>query len=188
MKLYDVNLNCNDCLLVIDMQKDFMEDGALPVPGTDQEFINAVEGYTYHFEEKGCRIFLTQDWHDSKHSSFVENGGPWPIHCVEGTDGIRLSIRTLIVNSKKIFKGMVNDVPGYSVFEDNRNLRLFDEYERIFVCGVALDYCVKETVRDIITFLPRKEVFLLLDGTRAVKDFEVTIREMVRWGVNLISL
>ncbi|HIP89563.1 MAG TPA: isochorismatase family protein, partial [Thermococcus paralvinellae] len=73
-----------EALIIVDMQRDFMPGGALPVPNGNR-IIPKVEEYIKKFKEKGALIVATRDWHPENHISFKEQGGPWPRHCVQNT-------------------------------------------------------------------------------------------------------
>jgi nicotinamidase/pyrazinamidase len=72
-------------LLIIDFQNDFTSGGALEVPGGDQ-IAEPVKSLASQFEY----VFATRDWHPPDHASFETEGGPWPVHCVQGTHGAEL--------------------------------------------------------------------------------------------------
>ena len=73
-------------LILVDIQKDFCPGGALAVTEGDQVVEPANRLMTF-FEREGMPMFLTRDWHPANHSSFQENGGIWPPHCVAETEG-----------------------------------------------------------------------------------------------------
>ncbi|MFC1821023.1 isochorismatase family protein, partial [Thermodesulfobacteriota bacterium] len=74
----------DDALIIVDMQKDFLSGGKLAVPEGDK-IIPAINRYIEAVRLKGMRVFATRDWHPSGHSSFQDQGGPWPAHCVTDT-------------------------------------------------------------------------------------------------------
>jgi nicotinamidase/pyrazinamidase len=80
------SLQTGDALLVVDVQNDFLPGGSLAVPGGD-EVIPVLNHYLATFEAHGLPTFATRDWHPSDHCSFQAQGGPWPVHCVAGTQG-----------------------------------------------------------------------------------------------------
>jgi nicotinamidase-related amidase len=163
-----LKLTESDALIVVDVQNDFCPGGSMAVEG-GEEVATALSGLGTHFRVSGARIFATQDWHLGKHSSFTEQGGPWPPHCVQGTHGaefhasLHLAIGTSIVR-----KGTDPAVDAYSGFLDSNleeQLRRTD-IKRLFVGGLATDYCVLNTVLDA-----RKlgfETFLIEDAIAAV--------------------
>jgi nicotinamidase/pyrazinamidase len=145
MKLKDT-----DALLIVDVQNDFCPGGSLAVPGGDK-VADSLSGDAARFKVAGARVYATQDWHPAGHSSFKEQGGPWAAHCVQGSHGakfhaaLRLPLGTAIVR-----KGTNPNVDAYSAFLDSNleeSLRR-GNVKRLFVGGLATDYCVLNTVLD----------------------------------------
>lgn len=163
-----MNLNESDALVVVDVQNDFCPGGSLAVEGGDQ-VASTLSGLATHFRIKGARVFATQDWHPENHSSFTDQGGPWPRHCVQGTNGAEFheNLR-LPIGTSTVRKGTNPEVDAYSGFLDSNleeQLRR-GEIKRVFVGGLATDYCVLNTVLDA-----RKlefDVFLIEDAIAAV--------------------
>ncbi|MEO2066377.1 MAG: nicotinamidase [Desulfurobacteriaceae bacterium] len=157
-----------DALIVVDMQKDFSSSGALPVPGTE-EIVPVINSYIELFKEKDLPIFATRDWHPENHVSFKENGGIWPRHCVQWSqgaefiDGLELPPDTFIIN-----KGDRPELEAYSGFQGTLLDSLLRErgVKRLFICGVATDYCVKNTVLGGLNL--GYQVFILSDAIRGV--------------------
>jgi nicotinamidase/pyrazinamidase len=81
-----VKLRFGDALIVVDLQNDFLPGGALAVPH-GEEVIAPLNHYIAAFAARGLPVFATRDWHPLNHCSFKENGGPWPVHCVQNTPG-----------------------------------------------------------------------------------------------------
>ncbi len=142
--------SAGDALLVIDVQRDFLPGGSLAVPGGTR-VLAPLNRCLALFEERGLPVFATRDWHPHDHCSFGAQGGPWPPHCVTGSRGaafaeaLRLPARTRLVS-----KGTNAGREAYSGFADtDLERRLGDEgVKRLFVGGLATDYCVGQTVRD----------------------------------------
>lgn len=139
-----------DALLVVDVQKDFLPGGALAVPDGDAVIPPLNEAISA-FSEAGLPIFTTRDWHPPDHCSFVQQGGLWPLHCVAGTSGaefpesLRLPAATVVISkaddpASEAYSGFAGtDLAG----------RLSDlRVGRVFVGGLATDYCVLRTVLD----------------------------------------
>ncbi|BCX82225.1 nicotinamidase/pyrazinamidase [Methylomarinovum caldicuralii] len=187
-----IELQDHDALLIVDVQKDFLPGGALPVPEGD-EVVPVLNRYIERFTRRGLPVFATRDWHPPNHCSFRDQGGPWPPHCVAGTkgaefaDGLRLPEDTVIVS-----KATGPEREAYSGFEGtDLAARLKDlGIRRLFVGGLATDYCVLNTVRDAIRH--GFEVFLLTDAVRAVnvhpEDERKALEEMRRLGARFITL
>ncbi|GBQ51860.1 nicotinamidase [Komagataeibacter sucrofermentans] len=144
-----------DALLVIDMQADFMPGGPLGVSGADGivPLINRLCELPFGL------IAATQDWHPADHVSFDMQGGPWPEHCVAGTKGAAFVPDLAQAHIGVVLrKGMQPDTDSYSAFEDNarasrtglEGLLRGRGINRVFVVGVALEYCVAATARDAV--------------------------------------
>ena len=172
----------SDALIIVDVQNDFCPGGSLAVEGGD-EIAAKLSGLATHFRMKGARIFATQDWHPENHSSFKEQGGPWPAHCVIGTDGADLHKNLeLPIGTSIVRKGSNPEVDAYSGFLDSNleeQLRR-TEISRVFVGGLATDYCVLNTVLDARAL--GFDVVLIEDGIAAVNvedgDGEKAIEKM----------
>jgi nicotinamidase/pyrazinamidase len=153
-----------DGLIVVDVQNDFCSGGALPVPDGD-----AVVDPINRLAEQFPFVVATRDWHPPNHCSFVEQGGPWPVHCVRDTNGAQLHPRLHSSQIDAIVDaGREPEDEGYSGFEHTELERLLREQDvdRVHVAGLALDYCVKATALDA-----RRagfEVVLHADATRAI--------------------
>lgn len=169
-------------LLIIDPQNDFI-DGSLAVKGAKEaihklsEFINETKG-SYDL------IIMTMDWHPATHCSFDANGGVWPPHCVENTDGARISLELMkaIANNglrcMTLPKGTNEDREEYSIFKNPESSTklmeiLSDEdVKQVDICGIALDYCVKETIDGAIKNGLGQKLKLLKEFSPAIGDPE----------------
>jgi nicotinamidase/pyrazinamidase len=133
-------------LIVVDVQNDFCPGGALAVPEGD-----AVVESINRMADEASFVVATRDWHPVDHGSFVQQGGPWPVHCVAGTPGAELhpGIDRGLVDAV-VDKGQAVDLEGYSGFEDTALERLLLDrgVDAVDVTGLALDYCVKATALD----------------------------------------
>lgn len=139
-----------DALLVVDMQNDFLPGGALAVAGAD-ELIPVINALADRFARAGSLVVATADHHPAGHMSFRGQGGPWPVHCVAGTPGARLADGlTLPSGTAVVSKGTRPDQEGYSAFEGTALDKLLQEngIERVYLAGVATDYCVLRTALD----------------------------------------
>lgn len=163
-----MKLDESDALIVVDVQNDFCPGGSLAVEGGDQ-VASTLSDLALHFRIKGARIFATQDWHPDNHSSFKDQGGPWPPHCVQGTYGAEFheNLR-LPIGTSTVRKGANPEVDAYSGFLDStleEQLRR-GEIKRVFIGGLATDYCVLNTVLDALKL--KFDVFLIEDAIAAV--------------------
>ena len=182
----------NSALIVVDVQNDFCPGGALPVPEGDK-VIPVLNRYIRKFIDAGLPVYLTRDWHPGAHLSFKSQGGIWPMHCVQETQGARfhseLSIPSVVV---VISKGTDPAKEAYSGFQgtDLAHQLRQREVRRLFVGGLATDYCVKSTVLDAIK--EGFEVVFLSDASMGVDvkpgDSERAIQEMLREGAIKITI
>jgi nicotinamidase/pyrazinamidase len=179
-------LSANDALLLADVQNDFLPGGTLGISGGDA-IIPVLLRYLRLFHLQGLPIYLTRDWHPPDHCSFRGQGGPWPVHCVAGSPG-SLPPATFDVPASAviIYKAIDRDQDAYSAFQDtalNRHLRAM-RVRRLFIGGLATDYCVLNTVKDARAL--GYDVCLLLDGVTAVnlqpEDGRRAEREMISLG------
>ncbi len=182
-----IRLTVKDALIVVDMQRDFMPGGALPVPEGDK-IVPRLNQYIRLFFERGLPVFFTRDWHPPDHISFKDQGGVWPPHCVQDTEGAKFHPDLYIPPDNRfiISKGTSRDFDAYSGFQGTMLDQLLKErgIRRVFVGGVATDYCVKNTVLGAINL--GYEAFLLLDGIKGVDvkqgDSERAIEDMLGAG------
>ena len=186
-----VTIQSGDALLIVDIQKDFLPGGALGV-SYGNDVLPVLLGYISKFESRGLPIFATRDWHPPNHCSFREQGGVWPIHCVADSPGaeppssFRLPSSTVIVT-----KGTVPETEGYSGFQGTTlNAQLKEAgVRRLFVGGLATDFCVLNTVKDALDL--GYQVYLLSDAIRAVNlqhnDDSKAIEAMRQRGAILIE-
>ena len=137
-------------LVVVDLQRDFCAGGALAVPDGDA-VVGPVNALIDQFRSKGNPIYLTRDWHPADHSSFADQGGLWPPHCVAGTEGadfhpdLQVGGDLTVVN-----KATEREGDAYSGFQgtDLGAQLAAAEISEVLVCGLATDYCVKATALD----------------------------------------
>jgi len=187
-------------LIVVDVQNDFFEGGALAVPQSNS-IIPLVNQLINHFD----LVVFTQDWHPANHKSFACNhegknsfemidlhGIPqvlWPSHCVQNTFGANFKDEIVVPSNAIIIqKGTDTEVDSYSGFYDNQKhhatgLGDFLSKTRVtevYVCGLATDYCVKYTAIDAVN--EGITTYLVADATKAVNtqptDYENAINEM----------
>jgi nicotinamidase/pyrazinamidase len=185
-------LKPGDVLLVTDIQNDFLPGGALAVAGGD-EVVPVLNRYIGSFERNDLPVYATRDWHPPGHSSFEAQGGPWPEHCVAGSHGAKFAASLKLPHyTRLISKATEQDREAYSSFQGTEldSLLRATGIRRIFVGGIATDYCVLETVRDARRL--GYEVMLLSDAIRAVDvqpgDGQRAVEEMIRLGAHPITL
>jgi nicotinamidase/pyrazinamidase len=208
-----INLSKHDALIIVDMQNDFMPGGALPVEEGDQ-IIDEINYITKEFKEKNGIIILTQDWHPENHMSFAsshsdkkpgdefqsEGIGPvlWPDHCVQGSKGARFHNKLNVNLAHAIIrKGYNPNVDSYSAFIENdkktetglAGLLKSLNIKRIFICGLALDYCCYFTAIDGIDF--GFEVYFLVNLTKGIDlppgNISSSLENMRNKGINFVA-
>ena len=186
----NIDLSKNDALLIIDMQNDFMPGGALPVEEGDQ-IIDNINKVAEIFKKNNGIVVLTQDWHPENHMSFAsshvdkdpseefqtEGISPklWPDHCVQGSKGANFHDKLRVNLAHAIIrKGYNANVDSYSGFIENdkksetglagflKSLNI----KRLFICGLALDYCCYFTALDGLDF--GFMVYFLVNLTRGI--------------------
>jgi nicotinamidase/pyrazinamidase len=194
-----INIGNHTALVVVDIQNDFCPGGALPVPDGDQ-VVPAINKYIQLFRSANAQIIYTRDWHPSDHSSFNTQGGPWPPHCVQGSEGAKFRQDLLPPNEGEIVSKANRKDDAYSFFQGAdlahrlRRLRfrlgLRGGIKQLFVGGLATDYCVKETVLDGLKL--GFQVYYLDDASKGVnvnpEDSELAIKEMLSKGAKKVTL
>ena len=182
----------DSALLLVDLQNDFCPGGALAVPGGDQ-IIPVVNRLLPQF----AVIIAGQDWHPADHCSFRDQGGPWPPHCVQGTNGAALhpAVEQFRI-THYVRKATQRDVEAYSEFSgvDAGGQRLdallkAHAITALYVAGLATDYCVRATVLDGLRLGYR--VIVVRDAIRAVEantgDGARACAEMQRHGAQFVT-
>lgn len=194
-------------LLIVDIQNDFLPGGALAVPQGD-EIIPLVNALQSHFD----LVVATQDWHPQKHGSFAsahetievfsvgELGGLpqvfWPDHCVQQSSGAEFAAGLDQSRIEAIFrKGTRAEIDSYSGFYDNGKLNSTGleaflkgkGISKVFVCGLAADYCVGYTAEDAVD--AGFKTFFIEDATRyiAPQSYEQMKEHLQIKGVKFIS-
>jgi len=175
-----------DALIIVDVQRDFLPGGSLAVPHGDV-VVPPINRCIDALARRGLPIFATRDWHPPAHCSFREQGGPWPPHCVAGSpgaafaDGLHLNEDVGIVS-----KATSPERDAYSAFAGtdlSQRLTAVGAL-RLFVGGLATDYCVLLTVTDALAAGFR--VVVLRDAVAAVDvqpgDGERAIAQMRELG------
>jgi nicotinamidase/pyrazinamidase len=177
----------DSALVVVDVQNDFCPGGSLAVQDGDA-VVPVLNRYVAAFQEAGRPIFVTRDWHPSRTTHFAAFGGDWPPHCVQGSHGAEFHAELVVPPDAIIVsKGVGPEDNSYSAFDagddSGRPLpRLLDErgVRRLYLGGLATDYCVKHTVLDALK--AGLEVIVLEDAIRGVDvqpgDSERAVAEM----------
>ncbi len=178
-----------DALIVVDVQNDFCPGGALPVPQGDQ----VVPAINRTLDLAGWLTIATRDWHPQDHCSFKPQGGIWPVHCVAGTRGAAFHPGLDAIKLRQLIsKATTKSAEAYSGFQGTELGALLkgQGVRRVFVCGLATDYCVKATALDA-----RKagfEVVVLEDAIRGVEvqpgDCARAMQEMAAAGIGFAKI
>lgn len=187
-----INLVPGDALVVVDIQNDFLTGGTLAVPDSDS-IISTINTYIAEFRRRNLPVYATRDWHPSDHDSFVDQGGPWPPHCVAGSHGAEFSSALDLPETPRIVStGVEKSSDGYSAFAETGFQQDLQHagIKRLFVCGIATDYCVLQTVLDALRL--NYQVFLLTDAISAVnvaaEDGEKATQKMLTNGAETLTV
>jgi len=188
-----------DALLIVDFQNDFCPGGALPVAEGDR-IARPINELLASFD----LVIATRDWHPANHGSFrgievdpakwrgADPPAIWPVHCVQGTPGAELYPALDQAKVDVIIdKGQDANSQGYSAFQDTNLGELLRErgVDRLFVTGLATDYCVKNSVLDALGL--GLDVTVVEDAVRGVDvhpgDCERALEQMEAAGATLQS-
>ena len=184
----------NRMLIIVDPQVDFTTGSLATANGP------AAMDYLAKALNEGAWknygwIIVTQDAHPENHCSFVANGGVFPPHCVQGTEGMNVypALQEVLNNLSADFseihymqKGDLFDKEEFSIFQNARSgLKLSETikemaFEGIDICGIATDYCVYETAKDLISFYPAKQVRIVTNCLAAVDDNDTKLADLMK--------
>ena len=187
----NTHIRPGDALIVVDVQQDFLPGGALGVPAGD-EVIPALNRAITLFERAGLPVYYSRDWHTPDHCSFKAQGGPWPPHCIAGSEGAAFATALRMPDDAAVIsKATSRAQDAYSAFQGTTLAQQLETagVRRVFIGGLATDYCVKATVLDAQA--NGFEVEVLGDAVRAVEvqpgDGERALQEMLKSGANLTT-
>lgn len=179
-------------LVLVDVQNDFCPGGALAVPEGDR-VVPLLNDYIRFFHRAGAPIYATRDWHPPEHVSFKPQGGIWPPHCVQNTKGAEFHPGLALPEEAAVVsKGSDPGREAYSGFQGTGlGERLKRQgIRRLFIGGLATDYCVKSTVLDSLG--EGFETVLLRDASRGVEaapgDTEKALAAMRDAGAHSVTL
>lgn len=176
----------NDALIIVDVQNCFCPGGELPIKEGDR-IIPVFNKYIKKFNRAGAKIFATRDWHPINHESFKAYGGIWPPHCVQNSEGakfhpyLKLPSDTIVIST-----GFEPSIVGYSGFDhtDLEGRLKKDNISRVFIGGLATDYCVKHTVLDSLE--KGFKTILLIDSAAGIDlepgDIDKAVEQMLSKG------
>lgn len=184
-------------LLVVDVQNDFCPSGSLPVAGGDR-VVAVLNKYIGIFRGAGLPVYFTRDWHPPVTVHFIGYGGSWPPHCVQGTRGAEFHPGLDVpADALVASKGQDPGEDSYSGFDGRlpngegleAALRA-GRIERLYIGGLATDYCVRQTALDGLSM--GFEVIVLKDAVRGVDvtpgDSERAMAEMEARGARFMTL
>jgi len=181
--------HAGDALLVVDLQRDFLPGGALGVAQGDT-VVGAMNDYLDLFVARRLPVFATRDWHPIAHCSFLAQGGPWPPHCIAGSVGAGFAVGLRLPSQATVIsKATEVERDAYSGFSGTNLQELLHKQKvsRLFVGGLATDYCVRQTVIDARAL--GFAVVVLCDAIAAVNarpgDGQRAINEMCSAGATL---
>jgi len=162
------NINKHDALLITDIQVDFLPGGALPVTEGDK-IVPVINKYVSKFKAADAHIIASRDWHPPNHISFKDKGGPWPPHCIRDTQGSEFSSALKLPNPTLIIsKATEQNREAYSAFDGTNLANELNKLDikRLFVSGLATDYCVVNTALDALKL--GFKVVILMDATLGI--------------------
>lgn len=187
----ETNLQTKDALLIVDVQNDFLPGGRLAVPQSDK--VIPVLNHTIDlFAGHALPIYASRDWHPSDHCSFQMHGGPWPVHCVAGSHGADFPTALALPRSANIIsKATTAQEEAYSAFAgtDLASRLHAQGIQRLFIGGLATDYCVRRSVEDALSL--GFAVLLVQDAIGAVErhpgDGKAALDAMLEQGAGLVQ-
>lgn len=179
-------------LIIVDCQNDFIS-GTMSVKGA-KNALEEIKKYIKDHRKEIDKIIFTVDWHPYNHSSFKKYGGLWPHHCIQYTPGACIEpkllkfVQSLDINYEVSQKGTIEEVEQYGAFDDidfvtdELGQRYYfdsiveaDANTTFVVCGIAGDYCVKATIKNLLEGEIVPKVFcpgiVSIDGGKALSDF-----------------
>ena len=184
----------NRMLIIVDPQVDFTT-GSLATkngPAAMDYLAKALDAGAW--KNYGW-IIVTQDAHPANHCSFVEQGGVFPPHCVQSTEGMNVYpplqevLNSIFQNNPEIHymqKGDLAEKEEFSIFQNEKSGMKLTEtikeigFEGIDICGIATDYCVYETTKDLISFYPAKQVRIVTNCLAAVDDSDTKLADLMK--------
>jgi nicotinamidase/pyrazinamidase len=184
-------LGTGDALLVVDVQRDFLPGGALAVPAGDR-VVAPLNVCAARFAALRLPVYASRDWHPGDHCSFHARGGPWPPHCVAGSTGAAFAgALALPADAVVVSKATSAARDAYSAFDgtDLHERLQAAGVRRLFIGGLATDYCVQASVLDARRL--GYAVLVLGDAIAAVDvaagDGERAIERMREAGAHIVD-
>ncbi len=184
----------NRMLIIVDPQIDFTTGSLATAKGPASMDYLAKALNDGAWKNYGW-IIVTQDAHPANHCSFIEQGGVFPPHCVQGTEGMNVYpalqevLTTIGQNCPNIHymqKGDLAEKEEFSIFQNEKSgLKLSETikemgFEGIDICGIATDYCVYETTKDLMEFYPANQIRIVTNCLAAVDDNDTKLADLMK--------
>ena len=182
--------------LSIDTQLGFQEGGNLAVNGgvTCGE---KQKDYLKDHKNEYTAVLATVDWHPITHCSFKNNGGIWPVHCVQHSVDAAiynplLDVLVTCPHFEVLTKGCDEDHEEYSIFKNEASRKKLIglvealNIDEIHVGGIALDVCVLNTIKDGKRILPNVKWVLFKDFCASIKSPEETLKILDEMNVEIV--
>lgn len=188
----------NNLLIIVDPQIDFTT-GSLAVANGPEAMEVLAKVFDAGLAKKYSQIIVTQDFHPANHCSFVEQGGVFPPHCVQETEGVNVypalqeALNKVETPITYLTKGNLAEKEEFSIFQNEENgvvlTKLINDnkYESIDICGIASDYCVYETAKDLLDIYPAEKVHIATNCIASVSDDQKLVDFMNETGVKAIT-
>ena len=186
----------NRMLIIVDPQIDFTT-GSLATAKGPEAMDRLAEAIDNGVLNNYTWVIITQDAHPANHCSFVENGGVFPPHCVIGTEGMNVfpalqktldgQINDLTIELHYMTKGDQADKEEFSIFQNKhsgekltKTITEFEKFDGIDICGIATDYCVYETTKDLMAIYPAKQIRIVTNCLAAVDDNDTKLADLMK--------
>ena len=187
-------------LIIVDPQIDFTT-GSLATAKGPEAMDRLAETIEKGVLRKYECVVVTQDSHPANHCSFIEQGGTFPPHCVQGTNGMEVypKLQNALNEAADVEiiylqKGDLPEKEEFSIFQNEQNGKKLHgiieqaKFDGIDICGIATDYCVYETTRDLMEFFPAKKIRIITNCIAAVDESDTKLADlMAKTGVSSIT-
>jgi len=186
-----MEMHADSALVLVDIQCDYLPDGAVAIK-RGEEVVEPASKMSKGFSERGLPVILTRVWHPAHHTSFKEQGGKKPRHCVQDTHGAEFAADLEVPDDAWIIsKGVEPEDTAISGFgTTDLAVRLKEKGVRaLFIAGLATDSAVKKTVLDARE--AGYDVFLIANACRGLNalasDSASAVEEMMKKGTRVVS-
>ncbi|MBQ3709389.1 MAG: isochorismatase family protein [Bacteroidales bacterium] len=182
----------NRMLIIVDPQIDFTT-GSLATAKGPEAMDRLAQAIDNGVLDKYTWVIVTQDAHPTNHCSFVDNGGVFPPHCVQGTEGMNVypPLQKALEDSKfseyhYMTKGDLADKEEFSIFQNAKSSEKLTttikevDFKGIDICGIATDYCVYETTKDLMAIYPAKQIRIVTNCIAAVDENDTKLADLMK--------